>query len=1110
MRIGIFAISLLIFCSATCFVVRATTLVLPPEAIRDAFEVDQHTFAARWKGIEIPDGTFPVEKGYYSIYRHENLTYLFGPTGPKTAAERYFHDLVQLRDNLIRQDSKFSNSSLELIEIDWSRSQAEQSGGKGSGQLSPGSGGSNEIIPGVRTVTPDPADTPGSGQIPTGSPPSTEAIGNPPAITPRQPTASTGSTPSSTPPGGNIPTGNVSGGTQSLPGMNPTTPSSPIHSPGSTPTNVPGTSPQSRSTPGTNTPNTGSSGQSDSMGSGTGSGTGISPSAGTGAKQSGSPSANTSHTPNAGSSNSTYHSTPSGSRSVRSGQPVPFPFTSGSSSTGGSGSDGKEHVGTNPTHGNGNPGSDTQGPGSGSATGQDRQYPNHGMLQGTTGNSGTGGSTSSGSAAGNTGAGGQQNAGTVGSGHQNTGTRSSGTASGSATAGANAGSGQSSGTSSRTPSSNSAWVSSSTGAEPVDTAERQPGNGLESSGQGNTGAASDGSSGSVIPGSGSTSSGSGSGTATGSGSGGGSGGSSSGQQGIGTSGSGGRPSGDGTQGSGDIPGADSGDDGAGGQPGGNYSPTFTSGSGGGSSDGGDDFSENNTSGNATGLSSGGTGDGDGSSASATGTETSDSGTAGTGSNDDAPGTQQAGDAFGSSMTGGDPASDSGTYNYSPEMIASMERIYKEFISTRSRPPFVQLSPRDKTAINGLADREFFEMYPELNSRPLTGSEENFEELSEEWLAIREKYEEEVWRNTLADELYRIQTVDDMPPAPFPIDPGNAEQAEYVEIWNQAREEIDSVLDSAAPDATEETAPSDEAAPDEETDEQSLEAATSLDPEVESAISSLSPIEAQKLYESLRSAEEQDATENIAAVFDDLAARKREAARILQEAVTLTESSDGNTTLVAEYDQSMDTVDEYMDASILGMARGMTKVAAAALPVTSMAAQAGEAIQGVKQNLESEDYVNVPTAVAYSKILAGVGAPPPVVLTGANAGLYGKTYANQAIESAKQSNYVTAAIYAGKTANLFNVSKSSTAIDGALDTVEAGYHLKQALDIKDYQTRSKAHAIGQFENNAQRLLDKAREDEERARSIRSGGGVQNDQVIQYLQKKHPNLTADDSE
>jgi len=110
---------------------RAETLVLPVEAITDSGRLSAAAFAERHPGIALV-GTVPEAEGYYVRYRHENLTYLFGPVAERAAAERWRLDLEVIRDQAVAAPPAQRYSVVDLFEFRFDNATANGPAGQGA------------------------------------------------------------------------------------------------------------------------------------------------------------------------------------------------------------------------------------------------------------------------------------------------------------------------------------------------------------------------------------------------------------------------------------------------------------------------------------------------------------------------------------------------------------------------------------------------------------------------------------------------------------------------------------------------------------------------------------------------------------------------------------------------------------------------------------------------------------------------------------------------------------------------------------------------------------------------------------------------------------------
>lgn len=158
----------------------AETLVLPVEAITDSGRLSAAEFAERHPGIAL-DGTVPEAEGYFVRYRHENLTYLFGPVAERTAAERWRLDLEVIRDQAVAARPALRSSTVDLFEFRFDNAAASGPGGPGPAAgdgASSGQSGTDASATGsaARESTTAPGAAPADG---TSRPPTEQPGGSP-------------------------------------------------------------------------------------------------------------------------------------------------------------------------------------------------------------------------------------------------------------------------------------------------------------------------------------------------------------------------------------------------------------------------------------------------------------------------------------------------------------------------------------------------------------------------------------------------------------------------------------------------------------------------------------------------------------------------------------------------------------------------------------------------------------------------------------------------------------------------------------------------------------------------------------------------------------------
>ncbi|MCC5849112.1 MAG: hypothetical protein JJU29_13580, partial [Verrucomicrobia bacterium] len=189
---------------------QAATWHFPGAAVRDLPRMNRATLFNTWNPRELPAGTAPQTAGHYVIYRHEALTYYFGPFSEEAEAQTAERDLNALRQALIQQDEKFTTSRVDRVQtglgddLDLPEESAPADGDLGpdipqgpeppdlppptqdSGDTTPGGEMSPDPFPETDDVPP--AELPGGEDMPpTGE--ETVPETDPPGETPEDPTA---------------------------------------------------------------------------------------------------------------------------------------------------------------------------------------------------------------------------------------------------------------------------------------------------------------------------------------------------------------------------------------------------------------------------------------------------------------------------------------------------------------------------------------------------------------------------------------------------------------------------------------------------------------------------------------------------------------------------------------------------------------------------------------------------------------------------------------------------------------------------------------------------------------------------------------------------------
>ena len=98
---------------------RATTMIYPVAAIEDLWNLAADDFRQKYAGINA-SGLGPSDEGWYVRYRHENLTYLFGPLKEREDARLKKWDLEAVRDAAIRNRATISGSQVDYVRFTYS------------------------------------------------------------------------------------------------------------------------------------------------------------------------------------------------------------------------------------------------------------------------------------------------------------------------------------------------------------------------------------------------------------------------------------------------------------------------------------------------------------------------------------------------------------------------------------------------------------------------------------------------------------------------------------------------------------------------------------------------------------------------------------------------------------------------------------------------------------------------------------------------------------------------------------------------------------------------------------------------------------------------------
>ena len=116
----------------------AFTKVYPVEAINDLWLLHAAEFDEKYPGIEITGGLSLSDEGWYVRYRHENLTYFFGPIVEQETARLRMWDLEAVRDEAIRYEPALLTSQVDYVRFTYTgvygrRGDGSQEGMGGNG-----------------------------------------------------------------------------------------------------------------------------------------------------------------------------------------------------------------------------------------------------------------------------------------------------------------------------------------------------------------------------------------------------------------------------------------------------------------------------------------------------------------------------------------------------------------------------------------------------------------------------------------------------------------------------------------------------------------------------------------------------------------------------------------------------------------------------------------------------------------------------------------------------------------------------------------------------------------------------------------------------------------
>jgi hypothetical protein len=100
-------------------VARAVTMIYPVDAIDDLWHLAAEEFRQKYGGINV-SGIGPSDEGWYVRYRHENLTYLFGPLADREEARKKKWEMETIRDAAVRNRANLSTSQVDFVRFTYS------------------------------------------------------------------------------------------------------------------------------------------------------------------------------------------------------------------------------------------------------------------------------------------------------------------------------------------------------------------------------------------------------------------------------------------------------------------------------------------------------------------------------------------------------------------------------------------------------------------------------------------------------------------------------------------------------------------------------------------------------------------------------------------------------------------------------------------------------------------------------------------------------------------------------------------------------------------------------------------------------------------------------
>ena len=109
---------------------RAHTVVFPVQAIQAAWELPAEAFRQKYPGVNFT-GFGLGDEGWYVRYRHENLTYFFGPIENQTQAREHQGTMDALRAELLTRRPALESSIVDIVHFAYTNTLVDGGGADG-------------------------------------------------------------------------------------------------------------------------------------------------------------------------------------------------------------------------------------------------------------------------------------------------------------------------------------------------------------------------------------------------------------------------------------------------------------------------------------------------------------------------------------------------------------------------------------------------------------------------------------------------------------------------------------------------------------------------------------------------------------------------------------------------------------------------------------------------------------------------------------------------------------------------------------------------------------------------------------------------------------------